>query len=255
MDTMWHPDHFLCNHCHIPLTEQFGQAAYYVHEGLPYCETDYLSVVLAEAPSCAPAHAPPQPKKKTSNANAVENTSPSTLTVPSPSGRSRSPFASPVLPRRMKRTSVNQERLSSPNFTALPRHISTLRPSALPLGIRHPRGQLEPEKRASFIMKRETREEYVRVRGALSSFQSHSAVAPTTPERSQRLSSPLVPSLEVSEHKDDKESLGIVEQLRPPTATTREEQQEKAIGKRLLDHSFLVQDIAQHLSFSEVVGK
>lgn len=164
----WHTDHFLCHECHIPLTENFGQDGFYIYENEPYCEKDFRSIV----------------EKLTKQKN-QERKQPGYLTptrTPSP----KSPFASPKNPRRKankpKAGSYRQPSTTT-TTTTTKKHETTLRTSAnafIPAFQNKPpfRRLLEQEKRASFLLQKETPGEYVYVRSNLKSFQSTSEVTP-----------------------------------------------------------------------------
>ncbi|KAI5717624.1 leupaxin-like [Diaphorina citri] len=48
LDKTWHPEHFRCTHCRIPIATQ----KFHVHAGSPYCVEDYASLFLNKCQGC-----------------------------------------------------------------------------------------------------------------------------------------------------------------------------------------------------------
>jgi len=44
----WHPECFVCAHCHQP----FGNSAFFLEEGRPYCEKDWNQLYTTKCVSC-----------------------------------------------------------------------------------------------------------------------------------------------------------------------------------------------------------
>ncbi|KAL1459833.1 hypothetical protein WDU94_011786 [Cyamophila willieti] len=48
MDRTWHPQHFRCSHCHIPISTQ----KFHIHNDRPYCVEDYAFLFLKKCQGC-----------------------------------------------------------------------------------------------------------------------------------------------------------------------------------------------------------
>lgn len=45
---LWHPDHFICSHCHGCI----GTSIFYEKDNKPYCEADYLKLFSPKCAAC-----------------------------------------------------------------------------------------------------------------------------------------------------------------------------------------------------------
>ena len=218
-------DHFLCECCHIPLTEQFGQTDFFVHEDKPYCQLDYERLFVANESKEDSSKKSPK-MKATQRAN------------------TNSPFASrrakePPKRAQLRRINSKSQVLSSPGLTKVQRQVPTFKSNENSMFRVSSSGELkirdkgETDKRGGFLMKKETREEYVRIRESLGSFHANSEVLQPRNSESDSIS---------------------LEALRSSSIIAKE-QEDNIIGKKVLEQSTLVENIEDVLGFSEIVGK
>jgi len=249
LGSSWHVDHFLCNHCHIPLTETFGQDGFFEHQGNQYCETDYFNLFIDKK------------EKETEK----EESKAKQLSV-QPNKTAKSPFASP-LPVRRGRKSIKDDtkRASSPVFTRVKRKQTlTLRSSETAFKIPKnvipatPRKLLEQEKRGSFLLQKETPAEYVHIRSSLSTFHANSEVC-VSRKGSRTIDLGIEP--ELPKRKEEKpqerteQTETIIEPMRTSGTVSKETLEETVIGKKLVPQSIQVKDITKILQFCDIVGK
>jgi len=218
----WHLDHFLCHHCHIPLTSAFGQDGFYTHDDYQFCEKDYFEIYAKEA-------------KKPTQTEPIPNL----LTVKNKS-LAKSPFASPQAKRRVKRKRVSSSVMPTDSATnePIPRQVSKIRKGVNSLRRKPLRKLLEQEKRGSFLLEKETPSQYVQVRSSLDSFHSNSEVHMSRERRSSQI-----------------EDTVTLTPLRDSGNITKEGQEEKVIGKKVIEESILLNNIDSVLKFSDIVGK
>lgn len=304
MEAQWHPEHFQCAACHKPLNELFGVRFFYTDSGLPYCEADYSRLTAkkedlsTESASGRKGAKPPVPMISVASVQSTtESVEPSggMRSAVTPSLRLKTPrtrafsFTEEIPPVREEELekdsqsevlkSVNERVRKLPNLlsasSAGKESLSVTKNYSFGIARSHgmlPRtmAALAQDRRGSFLLPKETREEYVRV----------TETKPQTPKRgteSLTSSSPVVPSLCLSLSASpavpmaDTPDARLEEALVPtegqaqisleflaPTPTrgsADHEEEHEAPAKCLLSSAVAIDSIDDVLDVGEVIGK
>eukprot|EP00011_Vannellida_sp_DIVA3-517-6-12_P010705 CAMPEP_0114619232 /NCGR_PEP_ID=MMETSP0168-20121206/8109_1 /TAXON_ID=95228 ORGANISM="Vannella sp., Strain DIVA3 517/6/12" /NCGR_SAMPLE_ID=MMETSP0168 /ASSEMBLY_ACC=CAM_ASM_000044 /LENGTH=678 /DNA_ID=CAMNT_0001830397 /DNA_START=326 /DNA_END=2358 /DNA_ORIENTATION=- len=250
MEGQWHPEHFQCATCQKPLNELFGVRSFYTLEGRPYCEADYgLLVAQAKAAERGPKGGAAVPGldlglalgggegKRGAVAPPLRLKTPRTRALSfSSDGDSvrAAAAAAAALSRSEGKSERETERKGEKGKGGRKNSggllgVGGLRREVLSVtknysfGIARSHGMigaLAADRRGSFLLPKETREEYVRVTAAPeTAHDADSAALSLTPSLSASAElSPAVPSIAVSVSVSSSEDATVPEPKAAPEA-------------------------------------